>query len=846
FGLTLDQVREAIQEANITVPAGELERGNLEVTLRTPGEFTDLEQLRSTVIAVRDGAPVYVHQVAEVEDSHRKVTQLVRINGKPGIRLAIRKQSDRNTVQIAQAVHEEVEHLRADFPQVEIVTVTDSARYIQQAIDNVTGSVVYGGLLAVLVLLLLLRDLRTTLVAAVAIPISVVVTFALIYFAGFTLNLMTLGGLALGVGMMVDNAIVVLENIARLRQEENYDPTRAAIEGTNQVAVAVVASTVTTLVIFLPMIFAEEMAGILFRQFAWIVGFSLLCSLVVSLTLVPMLAARFAQPADGTTHPAVPSGAMQRRWQSALDRAGRIFHSMEAAYGRFLDRALAHRLAAIGVAVGLFVLSLLLIPEIGAEFMPASDENEVRVTVEMEAGTRLPVLDERVSKIEERVAAAVPEAVARIVRVGGSSGRGSSTRGEITLTLVSAQDRSRSSDQIAGDLRRMLVNIPGVVIRTRAGQGLTLLRVGGGEDTESVEIDIRGYDFKTLDALAAEIQKAVRQVPGITDARLSREAGVRQDTFRIDRDRAADLGLSVTRIGRTIETAIAGSGAGEYREGGDEFRIVVKLKDAERMSLDQVLDLSTVNDRGEQVVLRNAVTTDTDRAPLQIERKDQQRIVTVAANISGRDLTGVVDDIEHRLEEIPMPRNYGTSISGDYEEQQKAFGELLLSLAFAIALVYMVMACLYESLVDPLIVMASVPFATVGVAAALLLTGSTFNVQSFIGCVMLVGIVVNNAILIVDQAAHLHRVEGRTPLDAACEAGRRRLRPILMTSLTTILGLIPLALGIGEGAETQAPLARAVIGGLLSSMLVTLVLIPVLYTLVHERRARRTVVGAAS
>ena len=827
LGLPLDRILQAIREANLTVPAGEVTRGNFEVTLRTPGRFNSLNELRNSVVAVREGAPIYLYQIATVEDTHRKITRIIRIDGEPGVRLAVRKQSGANTVEVARQVLREVERLNADFPQIRLVPVIDTSEYIQRSIDNVSRSILYGGALAVLVLLFFLRSLKSTLVVATAIPISIITTFALIYFGGFTLNLMTLGGLALGVGMMVDNAIVVLENITRLREEEQLDQSRAAIDGTQQVAAAIIASTLTTLVIFLPVIFAQGLAGALFQQLAYVVGFSLICSLLVALTLVPMLASRLL----GSANRPVRMVASKR----LRDWSARLFGHLEERYHQLLQGALRRRGWLLIMVTALFLGCLALTSWIGGEFMPATDEGEVRVNAEMEPGTRLEMVDRQLRKIESIVAAEVPEARASVVSIGASSYRPSAAAtGEIRLSLVPAVERNRSSEQIATELRDKLVDIPGVVIRTRAGQGLFLLRRLGAGDQESLQVEIRGFALQTLDSLGAAVRDALSELPGITDVRLSREAGVPQELLRIDRERAADLGVSVAQVARALQTAIAGSSAGEYREGGDEIRILVKLQDAEQMNLEDILDLTIVNEDGEQVVLRNLVEPQSQRGPIQIERKDQQRIAMVLANISGRDLASVAEDVQERLRTIPLPRTYDITLAGDYEEQRRAFRELLITFVLAIVLVYMVMACLYESLRDPLIVMFSVPLAAIGVILILLLTGTTFNVQSFIGCIMLAGIVVNNAILIVDQASRLRRDEGRATRDAVIEAGRRRLRPILMTSVTTLLALLPLALGIGEGAEAQAPLARAVIGGLLTATFITLVFIPVVYTLFYR------------
>lgn len=830
LGLTLDGIRQAIRDANITVPAGDIERGRFDVSLRTPGQFTNLYELSSTVVAYREGAPITLDQVAEILDTNRRVTRIIRINDQPGVRLAVRKQPDANTVAAAQAVLRELDTIHSDFPHVSIFPIRDFSQYIQLAIDNVSRSILYGGVLAILVLLFFLRSPRSTMVAAVAIPVSVISTFALIFFGGFTLNLMTMGGLALGVGMMVDSSIVVLENISRLREQERLNPEEAAIRGTGEVAAAIVAGTLTTLAIFLPMFFARELAGILFQQLAWVVGFALLASLFVALTVTPMLSARLVRPPGEGGHGKNPFLA---RLSTA---SGEFFESLERRYRKTLRGALSNRGLVIVVFGSVFLASLILLSFVGTEFMPAADEGEVRVTVEMEAGTRLALLDETVRRIEQRVVPAVPEATTVNVIVGGSSFRtGAAMSGDIRLALVPIAQRSRSSEQIAADLRRLLTDIPGVRIRTQASGGLFVLRLAAAGD-DRLTIDVRGFDFGMLDSVARSVYEAIEDVPGIADLRLSREEPIPLELLRIDRVRAADLGLSVARIARTIEMAIAGSTAGQFRDGSSEYRIYMRLKDAELLDFDDILNVGVMNDRGDFISLRNVVIVERADGPRNIERQDQQRVSRVHVNISGRDLGSVASDVREKIAALPMPRGIDITFGADYEQQERAFGELGLGLIMAIALVYMVMACLYESLRDPLIVMFSVPMALIGVVAMLLATGTTINAQSAIGGIMLVGIVVNNAILIVDQAGRLRHERGLNAGDAALEAGCRRLRPILMTSLTTMMALMPLALGIGEGSEQQAPMARVVVGGLMSSAFITLILIPAIYSLFYGHR----------
>ncbi len=834
LGLPLSDILNAIQDANLDLPAGKIERGPYEVTLRAPAEFDSLEQIRHTVIARQGGAVVTLGQIARVRDTYEKLTRIIRVNGEQGLRVAIRKQPEANTVEVARAVLEEVEKVNRAFPQIHITPVINQGNFIERAISNLARSVLYGGALAVLVLLFFLRDLRSTLVITLAIPISVVATFGLLYFNGFTLNLMTLGGLALGVGMMVDSSVVVLENIFRRQQEAKEGPTEASVRGTGEVASAVVAGTLTTLVIFLPLVFVQGVSGVLFKELAYVIMFSLFCALLVSLSLVPMLGSQLLKAGgkSGGTPPRKSVFAGLGRF------ATRLFQGLEAAYRHLLQGVLRHKTTTIVSALSLFVTSLLLTPYIGTEFIPPSDEGEVRVTGEMEVGTRLELIDRQTRLLEAQVYAAVPETRSSVVSITTSGTRGSAkAKGEIRLNLGPARERARSNQAIADALRNQLSDgIPGMKIRVRAPQGQFLLeRIL--DTPEGVTVEVRGYDLETLDLLARQFSIEIKDVPGVTDVELSREAGIPQQEIHVDRQKVSDLGLSVRDVTEVIETAVAGSKAGEYRVAGNAYRILVQLESAQKRSIDEILDLTLSTPDGEQVALRNLVETTSGEGPVTIERKDQQRLVRVTANVAERDLGSVAADIQGRIAAIVRPIGYDLIISGNYEEQQKSFDELMVSLMLALLLVYMVLASQYESLGDPLVVMLSVPLAAIGVVLTLFLTDTTLNLQSAIGCIMLGGIVVNNAILLVDQAGRLRR-EGMPTEQALTEAGRRRLRPVLMTTLTTILALLPLALGIGEGADAQAPLARAVVGGLTVSTLITLVLIPAVYALFHGDAGR--------
>ena len=823
LGLPQDLIINKIRQENVDLPAGIIWKGNYEILIRIPGIYTNLDEIRETVVATREGVPIQLKEIASIDDTFQRITRISRINGLPGTRISVYKQSGKNTVAVADGVLKEVERIQQDIPQIQLIPVSNSSQYIKNAISNVGSSAVFGGMLAVLVLLFFLTNIRSTLVIATAIPISMIATFALIYFGKFTLNIMTLGGLALGVGMLVDNSIVVLENIYRL-QESGEPPYKSAVQGTKEVSPAIIASTLTTVSVFMPMVFIRGMAGIMFKQLAYVVAFSLISSLFVALTLIPMLSSRILKPTQlADLHP-------KSMVKKVIVIFKRILRGLENNYKRLLHFALDHRFLIIGIALLLFAGSLALIRLVGTEFMPSTDEGEVRVTVEMEVGTRLDLMDQKVQMITDMVRREVPEQMSIEEGIGGGGWRGGGGSSTITIKLKPKSERSRSSEDIATDLMKKLENIPGVIIRTRASGQQFMFGMRGGGGQERVQVEIRGYDLEIAQALAQQVKTLAENVKGIKDVRLSREQGKPEELFLINREAAADMKLSVNQIGSTIQTVLMGTQASYYREGGYEYRILVKVKDSERMDTNDILDLTLTNSEGNPISLRNVANVQPRRGPLRIERRDRERVITVSADIADRDLGSVLADIRQAIHTIPIPRDFSIAFTGDYEEQQKSFRELLTSIILALMLVYMIMAMLYESVRYPIIVMFSVPLAAIGVILMLFLTHTTFNVQSYIGCIMLVGIVVNNAILLIYTTNSLRSSEKMGLRQAIEEAGRRRLRPILMTALTTIMALIPLALGLGEGGEAQSPMARAVIGGLSSATLITLVVIPVVYS----------------
>lgn len=817
----LDQVISRIRSANVNQPAGNVYRGNHQITVRVPGLYENLDELRNTVIMRRGGSTIALRDIAEVIDTASKETRIVRINGEAGIQISVNKQSGTNTVKVVQGILEEVEQINRSIPQIKVVPLMDSSVFIKQSINNVSMSALLGGILAVLILLFFLRNLTSTLVISTAIPISIMATFGLLYFNGFTLNLMTIGALALGVGQLLDNSIVVMENIFRHR-EMGKSSQLAAVDGSMEVGSPILASTLTSIVVFLPLLFMRGMSGIMFQQLAFVVVFALICSLITAITLVPMLSGKIIKV---TQEPPLNAKGFSIRIYHGV---GSILRKVENWYQMLLCKALNHRAQTLVIVLVMLAGAAFLASVIDSELMPISDEGEILISIDMEAGTQLELVDAKMLMAEERIKD-IPE-ITNIVATAGGGGWGSSNTGSLRISLLSKSERERSDEEIAADMRDKLANIPGARVRVRTVSNNRMTRVMGGGGGR-IEIQVRGHEMDEAYRLASIIVENVESVEGITDVNLSRTAGAPEDLVQIDRQKAAELGLSVQQISSTLETVLSGTKAGDYVDHGKEYPLMVQVKDAERLPMNEILDFSISNTDGNPIVLRNVVDISQGEGSTVIERVNQERMIDVSANLSGRNLSAVIGDIQDRLDEIPLPTGFSVEIVGDYKEQQESFRELTIGIILALVLIYMVMASQFESIRDPFIVMFSVPFALIGVSGILYLTGTTFNIQTYIGIIMLAGIVVNNAILLVNTTNQLRDVEGMKLRPAIEEAGRRRLRPILMTALSTVLGLLPMAIGLGEGSETQAPLARAVVGGLLSSTFITLVLIPVLYSL---------------
>ncbi len=815
-GLTMDDVVQALRTESGTTPGGNVQRGISQLYVRSLGEYTNLEEISETVIRTVNGVPLRIGDIATVTEGRADLDRYIEVDGEPMARLALRKQTGANTVAVAEAARGIVEQLNREF-----LLMNDQSVYIQQSIDNVRNSAIWGGILAVIIMLAFFRNGSVTLIISVAIPISIIATFALLYLGGLSLNQMSFGGLAMGVGMIVDNAIVVIENIVRHRHN-GKNMVDSAITGARQVTGAVIASTTTTVVTFLPVIFMQTVTGSMFQQLAIVVVFSLVCSLVVAVTLVPMLASRFL-----TVKPYTPEERNPGK-PGLLDR-------INSRYVRVLDWSLNHRWTIMAGTTVLMLFSLFFVTRISYELAPQTQAEGVSLNVRMAQGTNIAVLHTYLAQLDALVREDLPwdqiQHYAKEVRNG---------QGQIELILRGG-DTSFDVMGLADDLRRRVQNtIPGVDIRVQAQSGLWILnRIFGGNSDDAVQVELRGYDLDLAQQLAQQIQQRIQDLPGIVGVNVSQLEGRPEQSVRFDRRRMAELGISIQQVSAAIQTSVSGTRAAVFREGGDEFDITVRLRPEDRLNAQDIENISVRSPDGQVIPISALIDTEYDRGPTEIQHIDGQRVTFISASLeSGVALGDAMKMVQENLAELALPADFSLVMGGQYEEQLKAQQDFTMAIVMAVVLIYMVMAAQFERFLDPLIVMFSVPLALVGVVPTLLLTGTTINMQSLMGVMMLVGIVVNNAIVLVDYINLLRREEGYDMRAAVMEAGNLRLRPILMTTSTTVLGLLPLALGIGAGAEMQAALARVVIGGLVASTLITLVFIPVLYILSQETKRR--------
>jgi HAE1 family hydrophobic/amphiphilic exporter-1 len=857
LNLSVSTVVQSLRQENQNTPLGEIYQGDSTFLVRSQGQFQSIEDIRNLVVMTRQGVPVYLRDIADVQDTTEQRRSFMRINGRPGIQLQVQKQSGKNTVAVAALVRAEVDRVNQEVPGVKLTITQDNSVFIRRAIDNVQEHAMVGGILVVLIIFAFLRDLRSTLIVCTSIPVSVIGTFALLYFGGFTLNTMTFGGLALGIGMIVDASIVVLENTHR-HLHMGKDRMTAALEGSEEVWSAILASTLTHIAVFVPLLFLSGTASIMFTQLSYVVVFSLAMSLFVAVTIVPVLCSRWLKTPD---EEAQATGIMAVFYRASE----RFLEGMDERYRRAIHVALNHRPTVIGGAAALVVFAVVLYPMVSVELVTQTDEGEVNINAELPVGTRIERTEEALLRLEEIVREKVPESerITLITNGGGGGGNnwsgsgggggGQTHRGQIRLLLVPRGQRTRTNEEIAIALRRDLQGaLPGVQVRANpSGGNNQIMRFlsGGGTNNSGgssrLQVEIRGHDLDDARRVAQDVRGVMEDTPGVADVQVGREEGRPEIAVRVDRPKAAMLGMSVGSVASTIQTNVAGTAAAQFRERGNEYPVVVRLREADRQEISDVGDVLLSTPTGQVVPAKNVLAVNREAGPVQIDRKNMERVTRVNAETE-IPLSEAVEAVQERIGKVQRPPDFSVGFGSEVEEQARSFQQLRMVLILAVLLVYAVMASQYESLRDPFIIMFSVPVAAIGVVLSLLVTGSSFSMQAYIGIIMLAGIVVSNAILLVDYVNTLRRRDGLPIREAVELGGRTRLRPILMTSIATMLGLVPMAIGVGEGGELQAPLARVVIGGLLTSTVVTLVLVPAVYTLFEEgfsgifRRTART------
>jgi HAE1 family hydrophobic/amphiphilic exporter-1 len=860
-GLSLKQISDRIAAENLNLPAGIAKQSETEYTIRSTGFFVSPEEIRKIPLVNIGGNIITLGEVATVRDAAPEQRIYTRLNGEPAVGLLIVRQSGANTIATADDVKAKIAQAEKLYPQLKFGLAYDQSRFIGNAVHRVQEDAIIGAALAVLILLFFLRNVRSTLVVALSIPISLISTFALIYVCGFTLNTMSLSGLALAVGLIVDDAVVVLENIFRHIERDKRRAAEGAVYGAQEIMTAVFSSTLTVMVVFLPLLLIRGQAGQMFTQLALVVIFSLGVSLLDAVTVVPMLASRMIQAEkyhDGEE-------AALERDHSLLGRfflwANRRFKAMDHSYRNALEWAIHHRLVVLGGAIAISAVTFFLIPYVGVELMPTTDSGDFQFSIKMPIGTSLAQTEramqqaEKILRDNDNVATAFT-ASGTTLSIRGAGVQATSNLGSGIVKLK--EDRKKSTQDVISDLRRKMSAIPGANPRLNQFDLVTQILSGGNQN---VEVNIIGPDLNELSRIAKEVQGKVRDIPGYENIDVNWQDATPELQWKVDRSKATQLGLSFSDIATTLNTATNGNIASYYQENGYQYPIQVQLPESERKTVDKLKSLplkpsfATAAGATASGVSRVGTPGLTGVAPLielgqiaqpvfstgpsQITRLNRQRFIAVTGTPEGRSAGEIQSDVEKRMSQITLPAGYRWDWGTNQKRRGQEFAGMNMAIFLAIALIYMILASQFESFIHPLTILLSVPLASPGVILAMFLSGRAFGLTALVGLLLLVGIVVKNGILLIDYT-NLLRSRGRTRNEAILEASPTRLRPILMTSLAAGLGMLPLALGLGEGSETQAPLATAVVGGLTTSTILTLFVVPVVYTLFDDlgRRLR--------
>jgi HAE1 family hydrophobic/amphiphilic exporter-1 len=820
LGIPIDRIREVVGVSNVNLPGGALRGPDSQFLIRTVAEFGTVDEIGNLIIQQNENGVVKLRDVAVVRMGSKERDEITRVNGKECVEIALYKEGDANTVTVAQVIRERIGEWKSKLPPGYTMTVLfDQSHFVRQAVNEVRDAALIGGLLTILVLFGFLREFRSTVIIATSIPLSIIATFLVMYRMGISLNLMSLGGLTLGIGMMVDNSIVVLESIYRKRKAGG-PRARAVVDGTNEMAAAISASTLTTVAVFLPIVFVEGIAGQLFKDQALTVTISLLASLAVALTVVPMLSA-------------LGSDVKKEDLKRATVEKDLVMTlgSFSRGYDRFVRAALRRRWVTLVVGFGLFAAAVYSVRFIGTELIPPLSEGEFFYEVNMPEGTSLAATDRVMGEMEE--AAAADPAIdyyystvgSRLVAGGLSLNTKAEYLGQLNIVMKNRSDQT-AEDATAERLRERYSNIPDLDVKFGRPSYFSL--------KTPVEVVLYGDNLEDLRGYSLELAGEMSEIRGLVDVHSSLEAGNPEIQVVFDRERLASLGLDMGVLSETLRNRVQGVVPTRFKQEDRQIDIRIRNQEENRTSIDDVRNLVLPGPNGEPIRLLSVADVHLDRGPAEIHRLQQQRAAVITANLRERSLGAAVRDVEATIKRTPPPAGITTELAGQNEEMRKSFASLWFAMGLAIFLVYLVMAATFESFVHPFIVLFTIPLGVVGVAAGLLVTGTTITVMVLIGVILLAGIVVNNAIVLIDSVNRLRRA-GLDKFDAVVRAGHLRLRPILMTTLTTVVGLIPMGIGWGEGAELRAPLAITVGWGLFFGTLLTLIVIPAVYMVVPSK-----------
>ncbi len=845
-GLSILDVVKSVKASNLILPSGDIKAGNLDYNVFTNNQFKTVEPIADVIVKLnQQGNPVRVRDLGTVTDSSDIQTNIVRTDSQRSVYLRVNKQPIANTVEVVDALRKALPKMIGIPPGVQLGISFDQSLYIRQSIQNLVEQALHGSLLAAAVILIFLRNLTSTLIISVAIPLSILVTFIVLYFTGQTLNVFTLGGLALGIGRLVDDSIVELENIQRhLNKEANR--WEAILNAAREVAMPIFASTVTTVVVFLPIFFVVGIARLLLIPLTLTIAIALFTSFFVSRTVTPALCYKFLKP-EREAHRSMP------RWfVRVMDWSRARYEALDQGYEQSLRWALAHRRLLIAAIVGIFLSSLALFPLIGTEFLPVSDESQFRIVLRAPVGQRVEKTEQQVAEVERVLRENIPPyEIETIVSSTGVLAQGRSSlfnpntgphTSVIQVYLRPPDQRTRNQIQIMNDVRPTILKLfPGVAMFFDPG-GL-VKRVTSFGSQKAVDVEIYGYDFEKAREVIRQVEAIMHQTTGIADIEVSREENYPEVNVVVDREKAALLGISETDVANAVLFSLNGNGQTDPiiftdPQNGNEYYISAWLAEEHRKDLTDLENILLTTKTGEPVLLKNVASLKLGAGPVKIDRKYFQRVIHITANPVNRDLGSIASDLESAFANLQLPPGFSIRLAGQIQQQRETFEGLLFASILALVLVYMVMAAQFKSLVDPFIIMFSVPMGFPGVIVILFLTGTTLSTTSLMGIIMMLGIVVSNGVLLVDYTNVLRR-RGAALRDAVIVAARTRLRPILMTSLATVLGLLPMAIGFGTGGETNAPLARAVVGGLSVSTVLTLFLVPTVYLLLEEKFPRK-------